>query len=100
MRPVHRLQEEMSKVEIDELLRPCPFLRENELQFVPAAENQFRPGFRAHTDPVDAGWRELGSVRLNRNLKTILMQGRDKSRVELQKRFTASADNEWLFSGP
>jgi hypothetical protein len=86
------------KIQVDKLLRLCPWLGKDQFQFVPVAKYEFRSGFWAHTDPVDARWWELCSIGLNRNRKTILMQAGDEGDIELQERLTSSAHNEWLLA--
>lgn len=92
--PIHRLQEEVPEVEVGEAFRFRSLLRKDQLEFMSRTEYKLRPGFRADAHPIDATGRRLRAVRFNGDLEAELMQGRDKIIIELQQRFTTSADNE------
>src|SRR3954452_1252778 len=54
VRPVHRLEVELSKVVCFEAVRLSIRLRIDELQFAPVSQDRLRAGLRADADPVDA----------------------------------------------
>ena len=67
--PIHRLQEEVWEVKVLEALRLCALLRKDELEFIARTEYEFRPGFGADADPIDAvGWKSR--ARALRNVAT------------------------------
>src|SRR5438552_74050 len=71
---IHRLQQEVAKIQIRIALRLCTRLRKDQLQLVAAAENQVGARFGADANPVDARRRHTGAVGLNRDLETLRVQ--------------------------
>src|SRR5215469_2398781 len=61
-RAIHRLQEEVLKVQVLEALRLRAFLWKDELQFLARVQNERRARLGAHANPVDAGRRKLCAV--------------------------------------
>src|SRR4051794_10470249 len=51
--PVHRLQKEVTEVEIGKILRKRVWLRVNELELAPALLHERRASFGTHADPVE-----------------------------------------------
>src|ERR1041385_5162985 len=80
---VHRLQEEVVEREILVSMGLGAFLRKHELQFVAASEHQWRVRLWTHADPVQAGGRLQGAVRLHGHGEPAAMQRGDRRRVEL-----------------
>ena len=93
---IHGLQKEMLKLERLESFRLKAVLRKDQLQFVPTCEHLIGASFGTDTDPIESVWRALGSVGLNGDLEPPSVQRFDQWRIELQKRFSASADDESL----
>src|SRR5690348_14477121 len=77
--PVHRLQKEMTEGQRLEPFRLGPDLRVDQLQLVSGPQQQLRPRFGAHADPVQPGGRKPSAVRLHRDLETFRVQrGHDR----------------------
>src|SRR5947209_2071069 len=91
-RAIHGLQVEALEVKIFEEVRQGSFLWEDQLQLVAVAQNQRRSSLGADADPVEALWRMLRAVRLDRNLETSRVQGIHEVLVELQERFATRTD--------
>src|ERR1035437_2674812 len=94
VRAVHRLQEEMTEVELLEVIWVTTSLRKHELELVSRHEHEGRAHLRTHADPVDASRRGLRAVRLDRDGESSSVQRVDGVRVELQQRLAAGADDK------
>lgn len=92
-RPVHRLQEEVLKVERSERRQVEAALRPHDLQLVAGPLHQRRAGLGADTDPVEPSRGGVRAVGLHGDLKAEPVQGIDQGDVELKERFAACADD-------
>src|SRR4051812_28508280 len=91
---IHRLQEEVLESEILKHVGTSSLLRKDELQFIPRSQRKFRPGFRAHADPVKIGRRGFRAVRLNSHLETLGVKGVHKEFVQLQQGLASGTDDK------
>src|SRR5262249_36087886 len=96
LRPVHRLQVEMLEVVHLKSLGLCSWLGVDELQFVSAPEDRPGPGFRAHADPVEAGWGPERAICLDGDFEAARVERSDSGFVELEQGLAAGADDEPL----
>src|SRR5436190_16881253 len=96
---IHWLQVEALEVKIFEEVRHGAFLWEDQLQFVAVAQDERRSSLGADADPVEALWRVLRAVRLDRHLEPRRVQGIHEVLVELQERFATRTDNQGASPG-
>jgi len=94
IRSVHGLQVEVLKFQLFEALRQSAFLRKYQLELTPTPYQKLGARFGTYTDPIDAFWNRLGSVRLHGDHETVRMKRCDQGLIELKEWFPASADNE------
>lgn len=94
IRSVHGLQVEVLEFQLFEALRQSAFLRKYQLELTPTPYQKLGARFGTYTDPIDAFWNRLGSVRLHGDHETLRMKRCDQGLIELKKWFPASADNE------
>src|SRR5688500_4786840 len=84
----------MLEGEIFEHAGMSSLLRKNELQLVPRSQREFRPGLRAHADPVEIGRRGFRAVGLYSHLEILGVKGVHKDVVKLQQRLSSRTDDE------
>lgn len=94
IRSVHGLQVEVLEFQLFEALRQSAFLRKYQLELTSTPYQKLGARFGTYTDPIDAFWNRLGSVRLHGDHETVRMKRCDQGLIELKEWFPASADNE------
>src|ERR1700688_529926 len=93
---IHRLEKEILEIEVLIHFRRRTNLWEDKFEFMPGSKLEFGLCFGTNADPVDVSACRLGSVGLNRNLKTNPMKGIDQGLVQLQERFAPGTDHKRL----
>src|ERR1700722_14732925 len=92
-RTIHRLQVEMPKLHLLELLGFGAGLRIDQLQLISATLLKPCAGLWADANPTESGRNGDGSVGLNGNFKTAGVQRIDEFIVELQQWLAARAND-------
>jgi len=93
---IHRLQEEVSKVQVLEKSWIDALLRKYDLQLVTSAKSQQCTRFGTYADPIDPWRRWLSAVRLDCDGETFLMEGAYENLVQLEERLPSCANDEWV----
>ena len=88
-RAVHRLHEKMVEPELFVGCQVLAGLRNHDLDFVAAADDQVRTDFRADAHPVDPGRHRQGAVGFDGDLEAGQVHRVDQRAVELQQRLAA-----------
>src|ERR1043165_8188418 len=91
---VHRLQEEVTKIQMNELLRIGPQLRKDKLQFITKEQNQFGADLRTAANPIDAAWWQPSPVGFYRHLKSLGVESLNEGFVQLLQRLAAGTDDK------
>src|SRR5215510_1148310 len=89
VRSVHRLQRETLEVEAAKFFRLRAGLRIDQLQLMPALEQELCASLRADADPVHAVGRNNRAVGLDGHREAARMQRIDQRLIDLQERLTS-----------
>ena len=74
VRPIHRLEIEVSEVQVFVLLWLSTFLRIDKFQLVALSQSQLSASLRAYTNPVDSRRRKLRPIGFDCNVKSPFME--------------------------
>ena len=93
---IHRLKKEVLELHFLEHLGHRRRLRKHELQLAAGFLHERSASFWTHANPVDPAWGDTRSVCLDSHRESRCVNCVDELFIDLQQRFSASADNESL----
>src|SRR5450830_216875 len=97
LEPIHRLQQEMLKVQLFIVGQHLCLLRNDDFKLITFDDLQFGAHLGTHANPVDTGRNRNRAIGLDGNLKADRMHAGNQSLIQLQQRFTAGKHH--IFTG-